>query len=257
MEDRPLIAVAVGNTRTRVGRFDGKELRDPVSLPNSSVEDVVKAVMSAAESVHDPVILVSSVNEPVANAVCERLKGAGQVARLGEDLGLPLHHTLDDATTLGQDRALNAIGAFARTGQACVIIDAGTAVTVDFIDGVGTFHGGMIAPGLNMMLRALNEQTAALPKVELAEPSDERGVYGKDTSHAMLLGVLTSVRGLVHAAIDRYAEAYGAYPQVIATGGDAALLFEHDDYVEHIVPDLQLIGIREAFIKAMQDESAE
>jgi len=145
------------------------------------------------------------------------------VARLGEDLGLPLHHTLDDATTLGQDRALNAIGAFARAGQACVIVDAGTAITVDFIDGVGTFHGGMIAPGLNMMLRALHEQTAALPKIELADPGIERGVYGKDTAHAMLLGVMTSARGLLHAAIDKYAEAYGAYPQVIATGGDAAI----------------------------------
>lgn len=252
-----MIAVAVGNTRTRVGRFDGKDLREPVSIANAAQDDVVKAVMDAAEAVHDPLIVVSSVNESVAKALCDRLKGAGQVARLGEDLGLPLHHTLDDATTLGQDRALNAIGAFARAGQACVIVDAGTAITVDFIDGVGTFHGGMIAPGLNMMLRALHEQTAALPKIELADPGIERGVYGKDTAHAMLLGVMTSARGLVHAAIDKYAEAYGAYPQVIATGGDAALLFEHDDYVEHIVPDLQLIGIREAFVKAMQDESAE
>jgi type III pantothenate kinase len=73
------------------------------------------------------------------------------------------------------------------------------------------------------------------------------------------LGALGSVRGLVHFMIERYAEFYEGYPQIVATGGDAPLLFEKDELVEHIVPDLQLVGILEvarAVENAEQEEQA-
>ena len=58
----------------------------------------------------------------------------------------------------------------------------------------------------------------------------------------MLLGVQSAVHGLVRMLSERYAEYYEAYPQIIATGGDARVLFENDDLIEHIVPDLTLLG---------------
>jgi hypothetical protein len=69
----------------------------------------------------------------------------------------------------------------------------------------------------------------------------------------MLLGVQSAVRGMTRLLIDRYAEFYTAYPQVIATGGDARALFENDDLVEHIVPELTLLGI-EAACRIQLDE---
>lgn len=247
--DRILLAIAVGNTRTRFGLFEGKDLSNAASLPSDQPAEIAKAVADMLVNHAGVPILISSVNAPASDAIRAALEATGaasDVYMVGLDIPIPLSHTLDDASTLGQDRALCALAAYARAQQACVVVDVGTAVTVDFIDGEGVFQGGVIAPGLNMMLKALHEHTAALPLLEFAPPDPARGVFGLDTRHAMILGVQAAVRGLVREAIERYAQAYEAYPQIIATGGDAAMLFENDDLIEHIVPDLQLVGILEA-----------
>jgi type III pantothenate kinase len=275
-----LLAVAVGNTRTRFGVFHGNELEDPCSLPNSDMQALVAAVLKAAEGEHGVSIVVASVNPPAADALQKALEDAGeeQVYRIGRDIQIPMQHSLDDASTLGQDRLLCAFGAYARARQACAVVDAGTAVTVDFVDGEGVFHGGVIAPGAQMMLDAMHEKTAQLPKVALGGPplrggsggradvSERReggGVneepplsgrppnpFGKDTREAMIMGVTNAIRGLVQHTVERYAEFFGGYPQVVATGGDAPALFGEEvsaggGIIEAIVPDLQLIGILE------------
>ena len=104
------------------------------------------------------------MNPAVADEVEEGLLPVLEtVYRVGRDLHVPINIALDDPATVGQDRLINALGAFRRARQACVVIDVGTALTVDFVDGVGTFQGGVIAPGPRMMLAALHERTAALP----------------------------------------------------------------------------------------------
>jgi type III pantothenate kinase len=188
---------------------------------------------------------------------------AGAEGGLGEaELPIPIDHTLDDVQTVGHDRLLDALGAYSRAQSACVVIDAGTAITVDFVDGEGTFHGGAIAPGVKMMFEALHEKTSALPLVtpgpDVMPPAQaEAPPFGKSTRPAIALGVLSAARGLVHLLIDRYAEYYEAYPRVIATGGDAALLFENDPLVEHIVPDLTLMGMLEAYQRLEQLDADE
>lgn len=254
-----MIGVAVGNTRTRVGLCRGAEVIDAVSVPNGDAGAIVRAVVEASGPAHGAPVVISSVNDPVAARLEEELERAGVegVYRLGRDLPIPIRHGLEDASTVGQDRLLNAIAAFRITGQACVVIDAGTCVTVDFVDGEGTFQGGVIAPGAAMMLGAMHAGTAALPEVGFEVPPADRGPFGKDTRHAMLLGVAGAVRGLVRHAVESYAEAYEAYPQVIATGGDAQALFEGDGLVEHVVPDLQLMGIAHACLKGVEEEQAD
>ena len=81
---------------------------------------------------------------------------------------------LDPETITGVDRLLNAAAAYATLKQACVVVDAGTAVTVDFVDGHGTFHGGAIAPGARLQIDALHRGTDALPDVQAAP--DTRGI---------------------------------------------------------------------------------
>jgi type III pantothenate kinase len=272
-EQGHLLAVAVGNTRTRFGVFHGNELEDPTSLPNSEMQALTATVLKAAEGEHGVSIVIATVNPPVADALQKALEDAGEenVYRIGRDIQIPMQHSLDDASTLGQDRLLCAFGAYARAKQACVVVDAGTAVTVDFVDGEGVFHGGVIAPGAQMMLTALHEKTAQLPKVEFkggqapggpavpagsnakgSEDTAQTAVppFGKNTREAMLFGATNAIRGLVQHSVEKYAEFFGGYPQVVATGGDAAALFGDEvsaggGIVESIVPDLQLIGILE------------
>lgn len=264
MPTQPILAVNIGNSRTQFARFDGLKPAEGVtvqSLPSQPVEGLADALLAELaiirDSGEDPVLVACSVNPPVAEAL-ERAIGAAapdaEVLLIRRDVPLTLNHTLDDAgeQTVGQDRLCDAIGAFGLLNQACVVVDAGSAVTVDFVDGQGTFHGGAIAPGARMMLRALHEQTAALPEVAFAPPQgigeeDALQPFGRNTPQAMLNGVFFAIRGLVRQLAERYAEKYEAYPAIVATGGDAKALFEHDELVERVVPDLTLRGVAHAF----------
>lgn len=245
-----LVTVSVGNTRTAIGVFRGQELYHSVAIPNIDVDSASAAIAQAPVSNPGAPVVVASVNEPVASTLLEGAsplisRRGGDVYRFGRDLTIPIQNSLTDDSTVGQDRLLNALGAFSRAKQACIVVSAGTAITVDFVDGQGVFQGGAIAPGLNMMLRALHEHTAALPEVKWERP-DDAAIFGKDTRGAMQLGARAAAVGLVRVLSEKYAEFYGAYPQIIATGGDARALFEGDDLVEHIVPNLTLFGIEAA-----------
>ncbi len=245
-----LVAVSVGNSRTLIGVFRGHELYHSAPIPNADLDAVVDAIIAAPATNPGAPVVMASVNEPVAGPLAEQVRvkvaaRGGDVYRFGKDLTIPITNSLADDSTVGQDRLLNALGAYSRAKQASIVIDAGTAVTVDFVDGQGVFQGGAIAPGLNLMLRSLHEHTAALPSVKFERPA-EGDVFGKDTRGAMLLGVQAAVSGMVRVLAERFAEFYGAYPQIIATGGDARALFEGDDLVEHIVPGLTLLGIEAA-----------
>jgi len=250
-----ILAIAVGNSRTRLGPFKDGGLHHPRALPNDDASALLAAALEALEaegpgdSGEPAIVVTASVNDRLAEQLERELEGrADHVVRVGRDVPIPLVHSLDDPRTLGHDRALCALAAYSRAQQACIVIDVGTATTIDFVDGEGTFHGGVIAPGPRLLLRALHEHTAALPDLAFGPAETSDTPFGKTTRDAMLKGARESVIGLVHHCINRYAEFYDAYPQVVATGGDAAALFENDELVEHIVPDLQLMGIHAAWL---------
>lgn len=263
-----ILAINVGNSRTGFAVFRDWKQDTHAAMPNEGFDALIGALRGAAATLADDdsdgAIVIASVNEPLTIRIEQALAGVGpEPYRIGRDLQIPMHHALDasGAATVGQDRLLAALAAFEAFQQACVVVDAGTAVTVDFVDGEGVFQGGAIAPGARLMLRALHEHTAALPDVALVRPasaeSDEADPFGRNTPQAMLNGAFHGVRGLVRALVERYAEFYQAYPKIVATGGDAELLFEGDDLIEHIVPDLTLRGIVAACRAAMSDEDQE
>jgi len=247
-----MCAIAVGNSRVRAGRFaSGSLVASGVAADDT--DEALRDLLAEHLTDDARVIAISTVAPARARRV-ERLAADivpdARIVRAGRDMPIPIQRALDDDSTVGNDRLLAALGAFRTAEQACVVVDAGTAVTIDFVDGQGTFQGGAIAPGPAMMLEALHDRAEQLPRVEFAPPEPDRGVFGKDTPHAMLLGVTAALRGLFRERLDTYAEAYGAYPQVVATGGNAALL-ETTGLVDHFVPDLELMGIFAAFESAL------
>jgi len=252
-----LVAISIGNTRTQVGHFVDGELSQSERFSNSDLVPIVQSITKWWASAADDagrIILLASVNDPVADRLSSTLKDqlSAEVFRVGDDVPIPIGQQLDPETMTGADRLLNAAAAFDRVKQACVIVDAGTAVTVDFVDGQGTFHGGAIAPGAAMQLQALHEHTAALPELAFRAPDQEP--FGRNTSQAMLQGVFHGIRGMVQRLVEQYAEHYGAFPLVIATGGDAAVLFENEQLIDRIVPDLTLLGIAIAGKHALADD---
>ncbi|MBL8745771.1 MAG: type III pantothenate kinase [Phycisphaerae bacterium] len=257
-----VLAISVGNTTTRFGRFEGSELARSLRAPNASFAPLVEQVVALAselpqEGEAEPsAIVLATTNGPIADRLVAELEAqtGRDVFRIGADLPIPVETALDPGATPGQDRLLNAIAAFDHLKQACVVVDCGTAVTVDFIDGEGVFQGGAIAPGANMQLHALHHGTAALPHVHLAIPSTA-SPFGKDTVQAMLNGVYYGIRGTVRLLVERYAEAYEAYPPIIVTGGDAPLIFDGDELIDRIIPDLTLWGIEAACRKGLLSDS--
>ncbi len=248
-----ILPVNVGNTRTSFCVASGDEREHLHAMPNEPVDALAGAILSHARGLPAgaPAVL-ATVNRPLSDRLLGALRqalGPDRALLLNDDVPIPVRHTLDEsgALSVGQDRLLNALAAFEVIKQACVVIDAGTAVTVDFVDGEGVFHGGAIAPGARMMLRSLHEHASALPSIDLGRPDSiqslEAGPFGRNTHQAMLNGAVFAVRGLARTLAERYAEFYEAYPQIIATGGDARLIFEGDDLIEAIVPDLTLRGI--------------
>jgi type III pantothenate kinase len=274
--DLIVLGIAVGNTRTRIGRIEKEGVSEAESFTNgpapglgagrgheaeAPIDEMVAKVVALGGEAPAAAVVIASVNDPVADLLDRALRQkpvlAGRVYRLGKDIAIPITHTIDEGSMIGQDRLLCALAAFERARQACVVIDAGTAVTVDFVDGTGVFHGGAIAPGASMMLRSLHEWTAVLPLLTPGPLAETDPAWGANTQAAMQLGMHAAMKGLVRFLVDRYAEAYGAYPQVIATGGDAPLLFKDEPLVEHVVTDLQLRGLWLACAKAIEAEDAE
>ena len=249
-----LLAVSVGNTRTRVGAFVKGELCEVSTFRNDRLDRIASAIEQAdkplqgADDVH---VLMSSVNPGAAEKVQQLLKNTQghEVYRVEQDLPIPIGRQLDPEAIVGEDRLLNAAAAFDKLGQACVVVDAGTAITIDYVDGAGTFHGGAIVPGAQLMLDSLHNRTGLLPEVEFKKPEE---LIGHNTSEAMLTGAFYGIRGLVRGITEAVAQHTGQYPIVIATGGDAQVLFRDDEFVNRVIPDLGLRGIAVTLRKQLE-----
>jgi type III pantothenate kinase len=242
-----LVAVDVGHSRTSVAPVIHGSVQDLVPVADQSLESMMHAIQSALVQLPDedpkPVV-VASVNEPLGERLCSALRDqlTQSVFVIGEDLPIALKVQLAPEAVPGVDRLLSALAAWSTMRQACVVVDAGTCVTVDFVDGEGTFHGGGIAPGLHMQLNAMHTGTTSLPELEPCVPADSEP-FGRSTADAMQLGAFASTQGLVRVLAERYATAYDAWPPIVVTGGDAEALFRNDDLIDRIVPDLVLRGI--------------
>lgn len=145
--------------------------------------------------------------------------------------------------SIGPDRLANAIAARRLYGAPSIVVDFGTAVTLDVVNPEGNYVGGVIAPGLNALTNYLHEKTALLPRVEIREPA---GWIGKNTEEAMLTGAVHGYRGLIRELISGVrTELAAPEAPVIATGGYAALIASGLPLIEVVHPLLTLEGLRE------------
>ncbi len=256
--DQSFLALTIGNTRTSIATIKGSEIESTASFDSSETSTIVENAIKGWKAMESdyPQIIIATSNETASDTISAALadQTSRQIWQIGEDVPAAIGQHLDPETITGIDRLLNATAAWALCNQACVIIDAGTCVTVDFVDGEGTFHGGAIAPGARMQLTSMHEKTSALPEVAFEAPLHE--AFGKNTAQAMLQGVFHGIQGMVRQLCEQYAMRYGAYPHIIATGGDAETLFKEDDLIDQIIPDLQMQGIAISVQFALTEEDA-
>lgn len=227
--DLPLLALDVGNTSVKCAVKSGGQWRQVFKVPTHPVADLTERMLGELPEGGRGVPLercVAASVHPPADAQVERMwrRAGGQddVQFLGRDVAVPIRAAVPDAARVGVDRLVLALGALRLCGAPCIVVSAGTAITVDLVDRSGAFAGGAIAPGFGLAARALHEQTALLPLVTPSVPSQDVGV---DTAAALASGVYWSCAGGVAALIERYRrdpDTTGA--PVICTGSDADLL---------------------------------
>jgi len=156
----------------------------------------------------------------------------------------PIENRLARPEQVGTDRLAAAVAAnrLRATGQPAIIIDAGTAITVDVVSESGAYVGGAILPGLAMAARALAEQTDALPLIDF-DPSDPPPPIGDDTISAMQSGLFWGTSGAIKKLIDEIIAKLTAPPLLLATGGDSTRLLYEAGVAATYEPDLTLAGI--------------
>jgi type III pantothenate kinase len=156
----------------------------------------------------------------------------------GTKSGMPILY--DNPKEVGADRIADAVGAYDLYGGPCIVVDMGTATTVEAVSAKGEYLGGAITPGIAISLDALYQQAAALRRVELVEP---RSVIGRSTVESIESGTLYGFAGLVDGLAGRFMAELGP-STVVATGGFSSLIAPYSDTIEHVEPWLTLHGLR-------------
>lgn len=196
-----------------------------------AVADVRDAIVSS---------VVPDANFAVKTFVRQYLRTEPRVIANGEiDVGMPIR--IDNPRELGADRLINAFAAWEQFHQACIVIDFGTATTFDVISGNGEYMGGVIAPGINLSLEALQHAAAKLHGIAIAHPAK---VVGTNTTAAMQAGIYFGYCGLIEGIVTRIKAERGETMRVIATGGLAPLYAEATPMIDTVDADLTIRGLR-------------
>jgi type III pantothenate kinase len=256
-----VLAIDIGNSRVGFNVFTHGKVQDPsIRLHHYELDKDLAATLRTlwekaeretreAQDDDTEVVITSVVPGLTERIEYSALQYLNAKARhIGREIKVPVKTMLRDENTVGQDRLLGALAAYVNVEKACAIVQVGSALVVDCIDDEGIFRGGAIAPGLIMGAKALHDFAAQLPEASLTPPADDVP-FGRFTQEAINLGLFVGARGAVRELLERYATALGAWPHVVATGGDAQALLGTTELVDSFVPDLVLQGAALAWEK--------
>lgn len=176
--------------------------------------------------------------------LCRRYFNCTPLVVGDKDVELGVKVKLPNPAEVGADRLVNAVAAQKRYGGPMVIIDFGTATTFDVIDDNGDYHGGVIAPGVNLSVEALSVAAAKLPRVAVEKPAK---VIGNSTISAIQSGIFYGYLSMIEGMVERIIAEYGSPMKVMATGGLATLFNEASDIIEIVDQELTTYGLFEIY----------
>jgi len=226
------LAIDIGNTRIHWAAFERRELVKSKSFDLGFFE------FPEAED-----YIYSSVSEIPENLQAFLSKRGA--LKFDHQTPVPVKITYSSPESLGMDRLAAAVAAQSRFPKSNVLsIDMGTCITYDLIDSEGNYHGGAISPGVNMRIKAMNQFTAKLPKVNAEFPPQ---ILGANTQQSLQSGVMNGIRNEMDGMIADFQLQFEDL-QVILTGGDLHLFEEV--LKNHIFadPNLVLRGLNEILL---------
>lgn len=248
-----LLAIDAGNTNVVFALFDGRQLKARWRIatdPRRTGDEYAVWLMQllairgvTREAITE--IIVSTVVPRALHNIEVLARNYFHVEPLIAGIGpaaYAIDIDVDQPSSLGADRAVNAIAAHTKYPGDLIVVDFGTATTLDAIDFNGAYKGGIIAPGINLSLDALVGNTAMLPRIAIRAPTSE-SVIGRNTEDQMLIGVFWGYVAMMEGLIARMRAEIGRPAKVIATGGLAILFDEVTDIFDVVDADLTLEGL--------------
>jgi type III pantothenate kinase len=252
-----LLVLDIGNTETELGLFPLRE--DGTVAPELTAQWRISTSQKQTADEYGVLIrqlfamrglemnavrgiIVASVVPPLDSLirqVCDRYFGIKALfIEPGIKTGMPVHY--DNPAEVGADRIVNAVAAYEKCKQSCVVVDFGTATTFDAVSTRGEYMGGVIAPGIGISAEALFLRTARLPRVDVRRPPH---VIGSNTVHSLQSGLFHGYVGLVDGILESLLGELGA-ARVIATGGMAPLIAGGSRFLSEVDDTLTLTGLR-------------
>lgn len=246
-----IIAIDVGNTNITVGAFKGDEIkacfRITTKMPRTSDEygmlliNLLEQNHIRHEEIDDAIIasVVPNVMHSLAGAVIKYLGIKPIIIEPGIKTGIRI--VTENPRQIGTDRIVDAAAAFEIYGGPVLVLDFGTATTYDLVDKDGSFVSGVTAPGIRISARALWEDAAKLPEIEIRKPAS---ILAKETISSMQAGLVYGQIGQTEYIVRHMiAEAAMGEIKVVATGGLGRIIANETSMIDVYDPNLTLKGM--------------
>ncbi len=235
------LLIDIGNTNTHVALSIGKKIYGHREFPTDS--DILISLRHFLKKRLVIFAVIASVVPKRNKAFLEAFKeiGISNTHFVNAQSPLSIGIKYPKPQTIGADRLVNAEGAVCLYGSPAIVIDFGTAVTFDIINGKREYIGGVIAPGLAAMTDYLYQKTALLPKISLKEP---KTIIGKSTTAAMTIGAVIGYRGLINEILGNILmEKNMQKAFIISTGGYSHLISKKIPQIKFINNLLTIEGL--------------
>ena len=256
-----LLAIDIGNTNIVIGVIDNDEIVFKARIATErqrtsdqygvEIKNMLEAFGVRISDIED--CIIASVVPPVFNSVHTGvMKVIGKqplVVGPGLKTGLNIH--VDIPSQVGSDRIVAAVAALAEYEAPLVLIDMGTATTIEVVEPQNVYMGGVIFPGVMVSLDSLTSRAAQLPGISLDKP---KNIIGKNTVDCMRSGMMYGTAAMLDGVIDRIAEELGHTSTIVATGGMAQFIAPLCHREIKLERDLLLKGLNIIYKKNVQEK---
>jgi len=249
-----LLVVDIGNTLIKFGIFDSNTLLTKFSIPSLrdyTNEDILAAVGLNLDLPLENAILCSvvpEIDETVAILIAEKCGVDARVVRNDQDFGLKIKY--EPLSAIGSDRLVNSFAATQKYGTPCIVCSFGTATTADVVGVNNEFLGGIIAPGMETMAKALHLSASRLPDITIEKPPT---IIANNTVDSIRSGIYFGQMGMIEGIIQRMTDDLETRPAVIATGGFAQVVEDETSVIDIVDENLLLEGLNLLFKRLYTD----
>ncbi|MBP5773597.1 MAG: type III pantothenate kinase [Eubacterium sp.] len=247
-----LLVIDVGNTNITLGLLEGKDVVATFRLTSQSsctsdeygsqIAEMIEKKGHDIKDIEDVVIssVVPKVMYSLNSGIIKYFGIEPMIVGIGTKTGIKINRT--DPREVGSDRIVDAVAAYELYGGPCIVMDFGTATTIDLIGPEGTFDAGVTAPGIRISAQALWNETARLPEVEIKKP---KTILATDTIMSMQAGIVYGQIGQAQYIINKMKEECNYDDiKVIASGGLGKIIYENTDFIDVYDQELTLQGMR-------------